>query len=229
MKWITTRISAKIVVAMIVVLTIIMAISAVLIVNRGSELLRDELLVKASSLAKVGATAMEGVLEEAIASGRFTEAQIFDTNYREIKEGLLAGAAIPKYHTAYDEYLDNHIKYFQDTFLLSDQMVVFAVLVDRNGYLPTHNTRYSQPLTGDPEKDRNGNRTKRIFNDPTGLAAAKYDGKDGVGYLRQIYQRDTGEVMWDISAPVYVQGKHWGGFRIGFSIVKTEATIAEMR
>lgn len=229
MNWMTSRISVKIVVAMIVVLTVIMAISTVLIVQRGGDLLREELLIKATSLAKVGATAMEGVLEEALTSGRFTEAQLFDTNYREIKEGPLAGAGIPKYHTTYDEYLDLAIKYFQDQFLKSDEMVTFAVLVDRNGYLPTHNTKYSQPLTGDDEKDKVGNRTKRIFDDPTGLAAAKYDGKDGVGYLRQIYQRDTGETMWDVSAPVYLQGKHWGGFRIGFSIAKTEATIAEVR
>lgn len=229
MTWITKRISAKIVVAMIVVLAIIMTISTILIVQRGGALLRDELLVKATSLTKIGAQAMEDVLEDAIASGRLTEAQVFDTNYREIKEGPLAGAAIPKYHTAYDTYLDRAIMALQDQFLQSDDMVVFAVLVDRNGYLPTHNTKYSLPLTGDTEKDKVGNRTKRIFNDPTGLAAGKYDGKDGVGYLRQIYKRDTGETMWDVSAPVYVKGKHWGGFRIGFSINKTEATIAEMR
>ena len=75
MKWIATRISAKIVVAMVIVLTVIMAVSTILIVNRGGELLREELLVKATSVAKVGAAAMEGVLQEALASGRFTEAQ----------------------------------------------------------------------------------------------------------------------------------------------------------
>jgi hypothetical protein len=25
-----------------------------------------------------------------------------------------------------------------------------------------------------------------------------------------------GEKIWDISAPVTVQGRHWGGFRIGY-------------
>jgi methyl-accepting chemotaxis protein len=229
MAWITRRISAKIVVAMIVVLSIIMTISTILIVQRGGALLRDELLVKATSQTRIGAQAMQDILEDAIASGRLTEAQVFDTNYREIKEGPLAGAAIAKYHTAYDEYLDHAIMALQDEFLNSDDMVVFAVLVDRNGYLPTHNSKYSQKLTGDAEKDKVGNRTKRLFNDPVGLAAGKYDGKDGKGYLQQIYKRDTGETMWDISAPVYVNGKHWGGFRIGFSIAKTEATIAEMR
>jgi len=35
--------------------------------------------------------------------------------------------------------------------------------------------------------------------------------------------------MWDISAPVFVNGKHWGGFRIGFSMVNTEKKIAELQ
>jgi hypothetical protein len=46
------------------------------------------------------------------------------------------------------------------------------------------------------------------------LAAAR-NKKD---VLVQIYHRDTGEKMWDISAPVYVEGKHWGAFRIGYSM-----------
>jgi methyl-accepting chemotaxis protein len=33
--------------------------------------------------------------------------------------------------------------------------------------------------------------------------------------------------MWDLSAPIYVNGKHWGGYRIGFSMDKVAADIAE--
>jgi methyl-accepting chemotaxis protein len=223
------RISVKIVLALIAVLAVIMVISTYLIVEQRSNVLREELLVKASSLAKIGAKALEGVFEQSLSSGQFFKEQLFDTDYREIVEGPLAGAAIPKYHTAYDLYLDLTIKDFQDTFAASDPMVVFAVLVDRNGYLPTHNSKYSKPLTGDAELDKVGNRTKRIFNDPTGLAAAQYNNEDGKGYLRQVYKRDTGVTMWDVSAPVYVRGEHWGGFRIGFSMEQTDAAIAELR
>ena len=223
------QIKVKIVVALIAVLAVSMVLSTYLIVEERAKVLRQELLVKASSLAQIGAKAMEQFLEDAIVSGQFSEDQLFDTDYREITEGALAGTTIPKYHTSYDVYLDQAIKAFQDMFVSSDDMVVFAVLVDRNGYLPTHNTKYSQPLTDDSEKDKVGNRTKRIFNDPVGLAAGQYDGKDGNGYLRQVYKRDTGETMWDVSAPVYVRGRHWGGFRIGFSMQRTDAAIAELR
>ncbi len=221
------RINVKIVLALISVLAIIMVLSTFLIVNQRSEVLREEMLVKASALAKIGAKGIEGVLEQALASGQFSEEQLFDTDYQEITEGSLAGSAIPKYSTAYDAYLDETIRDFEDTFLSSDD-VVFAVLVDRNGYLPTHNTKYAKALTGDAEKDKVGNRTKRIFNDPVGLAAAQYNNEDGKGYLQQVYKRDTGVTMWDVSAPVYVNDKHWGGFRIGFSMAKVDAAIADL-
>ena len=151
------RISVKIVLALIGVLTVIMVISTYLIVEQRSKFLREELLVKASSLARIGAKALEGVLEQSLSSGQFFEEQLFDTDYQEITEGPLSGSSLPKYHTAYDLYLDLTIKDFQDTFAASDPMVVFAVLVDRNGYLPTHNSKYSKPLTGNADVDIVGN------------------------------------------------------------------------
>jgi len=35
--------------------------------------------------------------------------------------------------------------------------------------------------------------------------------------------------MWDLSAPVKVNGRHWGAFRIGFSMEKTDNKVAELR
>jgi methyl-accepting chemotaxis protein len=223
------RISVKIVMALVGVLTLIMAISTWLIVEQRSKVLREELLVKASSLARIGAKALEGVLEQYLASGQFTAEQLFDTDYQEITYGPLFNPTTPKYRTAYDHYMDVTIKDFQDIFAASDPMVVFAVLVDRNGYLPTHNSKYSKPLTGNDVIDKVDNRTKQIFNDPVGLAAARYRNEDGQGFLRQVYQRDTGETMWDVSAPVYVRDQHWGGFRIGFSMEQADAAIAALR
>ena len=38
----------------------------------------------------------------------------------------------------------------------------------------------------------------------------------GLPVLLQTYRRDTGEIMHDISVPIQVNGRHWGGFRIGY-------------
>jgi HAMP domain-containing protein len=162
--------------------------------------------------AILGARITGRILEEAIDNGVLSVNDVFDTEYKEIP-----GFEPPKYHTEYDFYLDKALLSIEDEFL-EDESVVFAIAVDVNGYLPTHNTRYQQPISGDVEKDKVGNRTKRIFNDPVGIKAAQ-NLKEG---FLQVYERDTGETMWDISAPIMVKGKHWGAFRIGFSLAKTE-------
>ena len=90
--------------------------------------------------------------------------------------------------------------------------MIYAGAVDINGYFPTHNKCFSKPLTGNAEIDMLNSRTKRMFNDPTGIRCGQHTDK----FLLQTYKRDTGEIMHDVSAPIFVQGKHWGGFRIGF-------------
>jgi methyl-accepting chemotaxis protein len=228
-NWITNRISMKIIVSLIIVLAVIMSIFTTVLVKTRGEDLEKRMLAKARVLALVGAMDIQRVLENAIDRGTFTTEQVFSTDYQKITEGPLADSSIPKYQTAYDNYLDKRIQANIDTFLEKDSMVLFAIPVDRNGYNPTHNSLYSKPLTGDPARDVVANRTKRIFNDPVGLKAARYDGSDGNKILRQIYPRETGETMWDISAPIFVHGKHWGAFRLGFSIHEIEEAIADLR
>ncbi|HYR03489.1 MAG TPA: methyl-accepting chemotaxis protein, partial [Syntrophobacteria bacterium] len=180
------KLSVKIAGILILVMIVIMSIFTIYFVRSRSASMEEELLSKGRMEALTGAKLMERILEDAIASGRFTAEDIFDTNYVPIP-----GTDPQKYHTKYDTYLDKTIQELEDEYLKDDQ-VVFAVLVDRNGYLPTHNTKYSQPLTGDKEKDKVGNRTKRLFNDEVGLKAAKNEQE----LLKQVYSRDTGERMW---------------------------------
>lgn len=226
---IKNSISLKIVASLIVILVVVCGIFSAVLIRQRTSVLEADMLLRGRTMAIFGAATMRQVLEQAITDDRLTETQVFDTDYRQIVEGPLAGAAIPKYHTEYDSYLDQAIMRSQDTLVEEDDAVVFAVLVDKNGYLPVHNSKYSLALTGDAEKDKVSNRTKRIFDDPVGLAAGKYDGSDNNKILRQVYQRDTGEKMWDISAPVYVNGKHWGGFRIGYSMKRIDAAVTALR
>lgn len=179
-----------------------------------SDALRSALTERGVILAQTGAETTGKLLSDAIKYGKLTEAQVFDKNYR-----LIPNTSPQKYHTQYDAYTDENLRQIEDSFL-KDKVVVFAVAVDTNGYLPTHNTVFAQ--TG---KGLNYDRSKRLFEDPVGNAAAR----NTKPYLFQEYFRDTGEVMWDISAPVYVNGKHWGAFRIGFSIEETEKQIAAAR
>jgi methyl-accepting chemotaxis protein len=213
------KLSYKITIILILVLMVIMAGFSTYLVMVRNKVMEEDLLDRGTIAARSGARVMEEILEDAIADHHLTVTEVFDDNYRPI-----ANTYPLKYTTAYDAYLDRKITRFQDDMLL-DKQVVFAVLVDRNGYLPTHNSKYSKPLTGDRDKDLLQNRTKRIFNDQVGLAAAR----NSAPVFNQVYQRDTGEIMWDISAPVFVRGKQWGAFRIGYSMEKVAAKKEVLR
>ena len=96
--------------------------------------------------------------------------------------------------------------------ILSEECILYAGAVDNNGYFPTHNKCFSQPLTGNYDTDIVKNRTKRIFDDPTGSRCGNHD----KNFLIQTYKRDTGEIVHDLSVPIYINDKQWGGFRIGY-------------
>jgi len=188
------------------------------VIDQQSKSLEQQLLKRGRIESVIGAKQVSLIFNEAIDNGVFKVGDVFDTDYQEIP-----GFTPPKYHTRYDSYLDKAILSLQDEFL-KDESVVFAVTVDKNGYLPTHNSKYQQPISGEYAADLVGNRTKRIFDDPVGIAAARNTG----AAFQQEYSRDTGEIMWDISSPIYVKGKHWGGFRIGFSLNKIQAAKKEL-
>lgn len=142
-----------------------------------------------------------------LTSGKLSVPQLFDTFYIPIPN-----TDPQKYHTQYDNLSDGVVRPIVDKILGYDKRLVFVVIVDYNGYLPTHNSRYSRPLTDDADKNTKWNRTKRMFNDRTGLAAAR----NQKPYLLQRYSRDTGEEMGDLSVPIVIQNRHWGAVRIGY-------------
>ncbi|HOY00448.1 methyl-accepting chemotaxis protein [Zoogloea sp.] len=162
---------------------------------------------KMPDIVRDGARQMGMLLEQAIAGGQLSEADLFDDAYRPIPN-----TRPQKYSSRFDSLTDRIFPVLQERLLDSNPEVVYAIGTDQNGYVPTHNKRFSQPLTGDYDKDFVGNRSKRVFDDPVG----KQCGKHEMPFLIQTYRRDTGEIMHDISAPVYVNGRHWGGFRIGY-------------
>ena len=126
--------------------------------------------------------------------------------------GKLLDAAVDAGRIGLDEFTDQAVAPLQEQLLAQHQCLVYAICIDRNGYVPTHNRAFAQPLTGDEKLDFVRNRSKRIFDDPVGKRCGGHEHS----FLLQTYRRDTGELMHDISAPIYVKGRHWGGFRIGY-------------
>lgn len=159
------------------------------------------------ALAQQAARDVGKAFEHAIANGQITEAALFDRTYKPIPN-----TNPQKHKTAFDAFTDRILPAIQEPILERMPQVAYAGAVDNNGYFPTHNRKFSKPLTGNYDVDLVNNRTKRIFNDRTGARC----GSNTKPFLLQTYKRDTGEVMHDLSAPIYVNGKHWGGFRVGY-------------
>lgn len=152
---------------------------------------------------------VQSVISQSLADRTLTMDALFDRNYQPIPN-----TAPQKFTTKFDQFFDRRISPSQENIISKDSKVLFTICVDSSGYVPCHNLRYSKPLTGDPEVDKNNNRTKRIFNDRTGLRAAQ--NKDG--FLLQTYRRDTGEILNDMSFPLIFNGRHWGAIRVGYLV-----------
>ena len=163
------------------------------------------------------ANTVEKLFEAAIASGQISSAALFDRSYAPI-----AGTTPQKYSTQFDAFTDRHLPSIQEGLLQRLTHLTYCGAVDNNGYWPTHNRKFSQPLTGNHAVDLVNNRTKRIFDDRTG----RRSGGNQKPFLLQTYMRDTGEVMHDLSVPIHVNGRHWGGFRVGYRLTATAATVA---
>ncbi len=151
--------------------------------------------------------------EDAMVAGRLTLDDLFDEAYRPIPD------TDPEQHLArFTAFTDEVLPAIQEQVLTENDRIVFCAAVDRNGYLPTHNRKFSQPQGDDAAWNKANCRNRRIFNDRTGLAAAR----NVKPFLLQTYRRDMGRgqfvLMKDVSAPVVVAGRHWGGFRIGFKV-----------
>ena len=151
---------------------------------------------------------VQNAIAEAIRNGTLSEADLFDRNYQPYPKKTDP----PKYTTRFDSFFDRFISPLQEAIVNRDSTLAYAICFDDKAYVPTHNLRVSKPLTGDIEVDKVNNRTKRFFNDNTGMRCAR--NLDGV--LLQTYRRDTGEILNDLSVPIFINGKHWGGVRFGY-------------
>ncbi len=151
-------------------------------------------------------------LQRLVTSGRLTAQALFDNDYVPIPN-----TDPQQCRTLYLEALEEVLPAIQERELASDRRMVFCAAVDRNGYLPMHNLKYSHPQRpDDPIWNVANCRNRRIFDDRAGLAAAR----NARPYLIQSYPRDMGNglivMMKEIDAPLRVLGKHWGGLRMAY-------------
>jgi methyl-accepting chemotaxis protein len=175
--------------------------------ERLAEVGLDDYHQRIYELARQGASQIAARFEADVDAGRISLDDLFDRNYQAI-----ANTSPLKYQTRFDRYTDQVLPAIQEPLLLLHEGLVFAIACTQQGYVPTHNKVFSQPLTGDVQVDAVHNRTKRKFADRTGIRCGSHDKP----VLLQTYTRDTGELMHDLSVPILLKGRHWGGLRLGY-------------
>lgn len=160
---------------------------------------------------KEAAKRLSTALDEAVAAGKISDSALFTRQYQPIPNTDPEQVMAP-----FTELFDQVLPPIQEPALDFDPKVVFCAAVDHNGYLPTHNRKFSQAQSSDPVWNTANCRNRRIFDDRVGLKA----GRSTEPFLLQVYRRDMGGgtfvMMKDLSAPIFVGGKHWGGLRFAY-------------
>jgi methyl-accepting chemotaxis protein len=166
------------------------------------------LIARAQDIAGRICAAMEGL----ITARRLTESQLFDTAYTPVPD-----SDPQQFETVSLTALRDVLPAICEPPLGADKRLVFCLAIDRNGYIPVHNRIYSQAQRkGDPVWNAANCRDRRIFDDRTGIIAAR----SVRPFVVQSYRRDMGGgqfvVMREVDAPLFVRDRHWGGIRMAY-------------
>ena len=162
--------------------------------------------------AEAGAARATAALDEAIRGRRLAIGDLFDFDYRPIE-----GSSPIQFETRAMKALEEILPPVQEALLVEDGRMAFCACVDINGWLPVHNKIYSQPQRpGDTLWNTANSRNKRIYDDRTGLLAAR----NTRPFLVQSYFRDLGGgnvvAMKEVDVPIFLDGRHWGAFRTAY-------------
>lgn len=161
---------------------------------------------------------IQNAMTQGLEGGRISIENLFDTDYK-----IIPGTNPRQVRTKNLEFLEGVLPVIIEPVLLHNSSISFCVAVDFNGYLPVHNAKFSKPQGSDPVWNAVNSRNRRVFDDNTGLLAAR----NKKPFLTQTYPRDMGdgkfEFMMDISAPIMIQGRHWGATRMAVVLPNVSA------
>jgi methyl-accepting chemotaxis protein len=160
------------------------------------------------------ASDLSALLQGAVDTGQIEMSALFDKRLQAIP-----GSNPLQQMAAFTPITDRLFPKVQEAVVQSDSRIVFCAAITPQGYLPTHNAKFSQvQKPGDVVWNTANARNRRVFDDRVGLAA----GRSTEPFLVQTYRRDMGGgnfvLMKDISAPIFVGNRHWGGLRLAVAI-----------
>lgn len=157
------------------------------------------------------AASLQRLLTEAVGRGEISMKDLFDERYEPIR-----GSNPAQFMTRFVALTDRLFTPIQESVLKWSECVTFCAAVDRNGFLPTHNLKYSRPQGADLIWNTANCRNRRLFQDRAGTAA----GRNTRPFLVQTYRRDMGggvfAIMKEVDSPITIHGEHWGNVRLAY-------------
>ncbi|MPZ40267.1 MAG: methyl-accepting chemotaxis protein, partial [Rhizobiales bacterium] len=107
--------------------------------------------------------------ENLISTGQIEIDDLFDNNYVPI-----TGTDPVQYSTRFLHLLERVLPPIQDPVYESNPNMTLCSAIDRNGYIPVHRPKHSQPQRpGEPHWNERNCRNRRIYDDPMRLTAAR--------------------------------------------------------
>lgn len=135
---------------------------------------------------------------------------VWDTQYIPIHN-----TTPQKHTTSYSEIMRKDVQVLVDSWMSGRNNCIYCLPLDKEGFVAVHQSERSKAMTGDAEYDTAYSRQDRIMaNNETEIRRAR----STEPFLLQSYIRDTGEILFDLSVPIYYQGKHWGAIINGLSV-----------
>ena len=148
-----------------------------------------------------------------MSSGRITFDDLFDNNYVPIE-----GTDPVQYRTKFLALLEQVLPPIQNPVYDANPNMTLCAAIDRNGYIPVHRPKHSQPqrpgepsgtnataATGASTTTRCGSR-RRAARGPTPSSSSATSARASMLLIRSV------------AAPIRVFGKHWGAIRTTYRI-----------
>jgi methyl-accepting chemotaxis protein len=160
---------------------------------------------------RVLAEEVTATFEQAIRQGEVSLEDLFDETYTEIPN-----TDPQQYLARWTAIGDRRLPSVQDKYLKALPHVQFAITIDRNHYLGTHNAQYSKPQGADPVWNAANSRGRRFFPVRHSIMSERSPNNFRLSVMR----RDLGGgryVMMKVTAcRVFIDGRRWGRVAIGY-------------
>jgi methyl-accepting chemotaxis protein len=151
--------------------------------------------------------------ETLVSTGQIAFDDLFDNNYVP-----MPGTDPVQYSTRFLPLLEKVLPPIQDPLYDGNPNMTLCSAIDRNGYIPVHRPKHSQPQRpGDPHWNDRNCRNRRLYDDPLRLSAAR---STRPYTIQQFRHEREGKLLLirSVAAPIRVFGKHWGAVRTTYRV-----------